>query len=113
MNRSRKRGHFLQNSHCELDISVDSAKSAIRTCENHLTLAHHVPKLQSFKFHTRAYLGFEISTFIVYFRPVAKRLESPYTTGSRYTCTMFGRLLLQNRQLPMATAVHLVVFVDA
>ena len=28
--------------------------------------------------------------------PVTKCPESLYTTGSRYTCTMFGRLLLRN-----------------
>ena len=49
---------------CELDISADCAKSAVHACEKCLTLASYVPKLQSFKFHTRAYLGFEISPFI-------------------------------------------------
>ena len=80
---------------CELDISADSAKSAVHACKKCLTLASYVPKLQSFKFHTRAYLGLEIIT--VYFSPVAKRPDSPYTTGSRYTCTMFSRLSLRNR----------------
>ena len=62
--RSRKRGHFPQKSNCELDLSADSAKSVVHARENRLTLARSVPKLQSFEYHTRAYLGFEISTFI-------------------------------------------------
>ena len=62
--RSRKRGSFPQKSDCELDLSVDSAKSVVHARENRLTLAHSVPKLQSFEYHTRAYLGFEISVFI-------------------------------------------------
>ena len=62
--RSRKRGQFPQTSDCELDIPVDSAKNAVHARENCLTLAHHVPKLQSFEFHTHAYLGFKISAFI-------------------------------------------------
>ena len=62
--RSRKRGPFLQISDCELDLSADSAKSIVHARENHLTLARSVPKLQSFEYHTRAYLGFEISAFI-------------------------------------------------
>ena len=62
--RSRKRGPFLQKSDCELDLSADSAKSVVHARENCLTLAHSIPKLQSFEYHTRAYLGFEISAFI-------------------------------------------------
>ena len=31
---SRKRGPFLQKSDCELDLSVDSAKSVVHTREN-------------------------------------------------------------------------------
>ena len=62
--RSRKRGPFPQKSDCELDLSVDSAKSVVHARENQLTLVHSVPKLQSFVYHTRAYLGFEISAFI-------------------------------------------------
>ena len=62
--RSRKRGPFPQKSHCELDISADSAKSAVHARENRLTLARSVAKLQSFEYHTCAYLGFEISAFI-------------------------------------------------
>ena len=57
--RSRKRGPFPQKSDCELDLSVDSAKSIVHTCENRLMLACRVPKLRSFEYHTRAYLGFE------------------------------------------------------
>ena len=62
--RSRKRGPFPQKSDCELDLSADSAKSVVHARENRLTLARSVPKLQSFEYHTRAYLGFEISAFI-------------------------------------------------
>ena len=62
--RSRKRGPFPQKSDCELDLSVDSVKSIVHARENRLTLARRVPKLQSFEYHTRAYLGFEISVFI-------------------------------------------------
>ena len=62
--RSRKRGPFPQKLDCELDLSADSAKSVVHARENRLTLARSVPKLQSFEYHTRAYLGFEISTFI-------------------------------------------------
>ena len=62
--RSRKRGPFPQKSDYELDLSADSAKSVVHARENRLTLARSVPKLQSFEYHTRAYLGFEISTFI-------------------------------------------------
>ena len=62
--RSRKRGPFPQKSVCELDLSADSAKSIVHARENRLTLARSVPKLQSFEYHTRAYLGFEISAFI-------------------------------------------------
>ena len=62
--RSRKRGPFPQKSVCELDLSADSAKSVVHARGNRLTLARSVPKLQSFEYHTRAYLGFEISAFI-------------------------------------------------
>ena len=62
--RSRKRGPFPQKSVCELDLSADSAKSVVHARENRLRLARSVPKLQSFEYHTRAYLGFEISVFI-------------------------------------------------
>ena len=62
--RSRKRGPFPQKSVCELDLSADSAKSVVHARENRLTLARSVPKLQSFEYHTCAYLGFEISAFI-------------------------------------------------
>ena len=62
--RSRKRGPFPQKSDCELDLSADSAKSVVHPCENRLTLARSVPKLQSFEYHTCAYLGFEISAFV-------------------------------------------------
>ena len=65
MTRSRKRGHFPQTSECKLDLSADSAKSVVHARENHLTLAPSVPKLQSFEYHTHAYLGFEISAFIL------------------------------------------------
>ena len=61
---SRKRGPFPQKSHCELDLSADSAKSVVHACENRLTLARSVAKLQSFEYHTRAYLDFEIWAFI-------------------------------------------------
>ena len=61
---SRKRGPFPQKSDCELDQSADNAKSVVHARENRLTLVCSVPKLQSFKYHTRAYLGFEISAFI-------------------------------------------------
>ena len=58
--RSRKRGPFPQKSVCEfIDLSADSTKSVVHARENRLT-----PKLQSFEYHTRAYLGFEISAFI-------------------------------------------------
>ena len=43
MTRSRKRGHFPQNSYCELDTLADSTNSAIHTREKQLTLARHVP----------------------------------------------------------------------
>ena len=33
-----------------------------------------------------------------------------YTTGSKYTCTMFAGYYSINGQLPMATVVHLAVF---
>ena len=62
--RSRKRGPFPQKSDCELDLSADSAKSVVHARENRLMLAHSVPKLQSFEYHTHAYLGFEISAFV-------------------------------------------------
>ena len=62
--RSRKRGPFPQKSVYELDLSADRAKSVVHARENRLTLARSVPKLQSFEYHTRAYLGFEISAFI-------------------------------------------------
>ena len=62
--RSRKMGPFPQKSDCELDLSADSAKSVVHARENRLTLARSVPKLQPFEYHTRAYLGFEISAFI-------------------------------------------------
>ena len=62
--RSRKRGPFPQKSDCELDLPADSAKSVVHAHENRLTLARSVPKLQSFEYHTRAYLRFEISSFI-------------------------------------------------
>ena len=55
---SRKRGPFSQNSDCELDLSVDSVKSAVRARENCLMLVCRVPKLQSFEFHTCAYLRY-------------------------------------------------------
>ena len=61
---SRKRGPFPQKSDCELDLSADSAKSVVHARENRLTLARSIPELQSFEYHTRAYLGFEISAFI-------------------------------------------------
>ena len=61
---ARKRGPFPQKSDCELDLSSDSAKSIVCARENRLTFARNVPKLQSFEYHTRAYLGFEISAFI-------------------------------------------------
>ena len=57
-------GHFLQNSDCELDIPADSVENAVYASENRLTLAHYIPKLQSFEFHTRTYLGFEIWAYI-------------------------------------------------
>ena len=60
-----QRGHLPQNFDCELEkISADSINSAVHARENHLMLACYVSKLQSFKFHTHAFLGFEISTFI-------------------------------------------------
>ena len=62
--RSRKRGPFPQKSDCELDLSADSAKSVVHARENRLTLACSIPKLQSFEYHTRAFIGFEISAFI-------------------------------------------------
>ena len=43
--RSRKRVPFLQKSDCELDLSVDSTKSVVHAHENHLMLAHRIPKL--------------------------------------------------------------------
>ena len=52
--RSRKRGPFPQKSDCELDLSADSAKSIVHARENRLTLAHSIPKLQSFESHTHA-----------------------------------------------------------
>ena len=81
----RKRGPFPQNSDFELDISAEIMKSAVHASKKNLTLAHCIPKLQAFEFRTRAYLGFEI-----YFSPVAKLLESPHTSGSRYMCTMLA-----------------------
>ena len=42
--RSRKRGPFPQKSVCELDLSVDSAKSVVHARENRLTLARSIPK---------------------------------------------------------------------
>ena len=56
MTRSRKRGPFPQKSDCELDLSADSAKSVVHARENRLTLVRSVPKLQSFEYHTHAYL---------------------------------------------------------
>ena len=55
---------FPQKSDCELDLSADSAKSVVYARENRLTLARSFPKLQSFEYHTRAYLVFKISAFI-------------------------------------------------
>ena len=65
--RSRKRGPFPQKSDCELDLSADSVKIVVHTRVNRLTLARCIPKLQSFEYHIhiRAYLGFEISAFIL------------------------------------------------
>ena len=68
--RSRKRGPFPQKSDCKLDLSADSAKSVVHAGENRLTLARSVPKLQSFKYHTRAYLDIG-----VYFSPVGKHSD--------------------------------------
>ena len=65
MTHSRIRGHFLQNSDCKLDIPADRVKSAVYAGENRLTLGRHIPKLYSFEFHTRVYLGYEISAFIL------------------------------------------------
>ena len=48
-----KKGTFPQKSDCELDLLVDSVKSVIYA---RLVIVHHVPKLQSFKYHTRTYL---------------------------------------------------------
>ena len=62
--RSRKRGPFPKKSDCELDLSADSTKTVVHARENRLTLARSVPKLQSFEYHIRAYLGFEILAFI-------------------------------------------------
>ena len=104
---SRNRGHFPQNSDCELDIPADSVKSTVHARENRLTLACYVPKLQSYEFHTRTYF---VSRYLRL--PVAKRPESPYSTGSRYTCTMFVGYYSVARQLSMAMVVHLVVFVN-
>ena len=59
-----ERGPFPQKSDCELDLSAVSAKSVVLACENRLMLAHSIPKLQFFEYHTRAYLDFEISAFI-------------------------------------------------
>ena len=90
--RSRKRGTFPQISYCELDLSVNSAKSIAHTRENCLMLACRILKLQSFEFHTRAYLGFEISAFTYSKVPGV----SVYYV-SRCMYTMSGRLLLRNR----------------
>ena len=57
MTRSRKRGPFPQKSDCELDISVDNAKSVVHGHVNRLTLVCQIPKLQAFEYHRRAYLG--------------------------------------------------------
>ena len=108
MTRSRKRGHFPQNSDFELDIPADttrSAKSAVHARENHLTLARHVPKLQSFEFHARVYLGFEIFAFfsVLY---IAKCLRILLEVDTRVQC-LAGYYSITGR-LPMATAVHLV-----
>ena len=55
----------MQKSDHKTDLSVDSAKGVVYAREKkHLTLAYCIPKLQFFKNHTRAYLGFEISAFI-------------------------------------------------
>ena len=59
-----KRGSFPQKSDCELDLSVDSAKSVVHAHVNRLTLERRVSKLQSFEYHTCAYLAFEILAFI-------------------------------------------------
>ena len=64
MTRSRKRGPFPQKSDFELDLSADSANNIVHARENRLMVARSVPKLQSFEYHTRTYLGFEISAFI-------------------------------------------------
>ena len=111
MTRSRKRGHFPQNSDFELDKQADSAKNAVHAREKRLMLAHHVPKLQSFEFHTRAYLGFEISVFTY---PVAKRLESPRIPPEVLTSVQcLASYYSISVRLPMATAVYLVILVNA
>ena len=71
MTRSRKRGPFPQKSDCELDISADSVKSVVHARENRLTLARRVPKLQSFEYHTRAYVPW-FEDIGIYFSPVGK-----------------------------------------
>ena len=111
MTRSRKRGHFPQNSYCELDTLADSTNSAIHTREKQLTLARHVPMLQSFEFHTRVYLGFKISHF--YFDPVEDYpgLHILQEVDTRVQC-LAGYYSVTG-QLSMATAVHLDIFDNA
>ena len=68
-------------------------------------LYYHWLARRAFEFHTRTYLGFEISTFTV-----AKRQESLYTTKSVYCLASYYSV---TGQLLMVVMVHLVVFVES
>ena len=83
MARSGKRGLFPD---CELDLSADSAKSVVHARENRLTLARSVPKLQSFEYHTCAYLGFEISAFISVLQVSTSSLRILLEVDTRVQC---------------------------
>ena len=92
MTRSRKRGHFPQNSDCVLDISVDSAKSAVYAREKSFNASASRSQVTVLRVSYSCLPWFR--DILV---PIARRLESLYTNGSRYTYTMFGQFLLHNR----------------
>ena len=95
---------------CELDIPADSANSAVHARENRLTLVCYVSNVLSFEFCTRAYLGYEISAFISVLYQSARSLRILPEVDT-HVQGLAGYYFV-TRRLPMATAVHLVIFVN-
>ena len=85
-------------------------KNDVHASENHLTLAHHIPKLQSLEFYLALTL---VSRYTHYFSPVASAwsLRIPPEVDTRVQC--LASYYSVTGQLPMATAVYLIVFVNA